>query len=145
MMRAVVSAVACMRLLGRPLIVMDIPLGIPVEADTRLLGVTPTAFLTTKPAEIRDGHRAALEQLFRRGRMSISRSVILRQLFSAHRAPDAEVVACWHWNLTRPRTTRSGLTPGITRRPASLLKHESRRVGGRVQAVVRRDAGNQTA
>jgi hypothetical protein len=31
-----------------------------------------------------------------------------------------------------------GLTLGITRRPASLLEDESRRVGGRVHAVVMR-------
>src|SRR5215204_5985413 len=31
----------------------------------------------------------------------------------------------------------SQLTPGITRRPASLTEFESRRVGGRVHAVVR--------
>ena len=36
------------------------------------------------------------------------------------------------------RYTRSDLTPGITRRPAPFAEQESRRVGGRVHAVVRR-------
>jgi hypothetical protein len=35
----------------------------------------------------------------------------------------------------------SSLTPGITRRPAPLLEHDNRRVGGRVHAVVRRVLG----
>ena len=38
--------------------------------------------------------------------------------------------------LSRSSQQRN-LTPGITRRPASLLEHESARVGGRVHAVVR--------
>jgi hypothetical protein len=36
----------------------------------------------------------------------------------------------------------SNLTPGITRRPAPLNVDESRRVGGRVQAVVMRGVGS---
>jgi hypothetical protein len=49
---------------------------------------------------------------------------------------------------TQPKTFgsrlryKSGLTPGITRRPAPLKVDESVRVGGRVHAVVRR-AGRQ--
>jgi hypothetical protein len=38
----------------------------------------------------------------------------------------------------------SNLTPGITRRPARFDLHESRRVGGRVQAVVRWRGFNHT-
>ena len=39
-----------------------------------------------------------------------------------------------HRNLSVP-AKRKHLTPGITRRPEPLLEFESRRVGGRVQAV----------
>src|SRR5215213_1091307 len=40
------------------------------------------------------------------------------------------------YSYASPFTTCSHLTPGITRRPAPLLNDESRRVGGRVHAVV---------
>jgi len=40
-------------------------------------------------------------------------------------------------NDRQPRLLSVRLTPGITRRPATLKILESRRVGGRVHAVVR--------
>ena len=41
-----------------------------------------------------------------------------------------------HKEMFRP-VNKSGLTPGITRRPKRFLEFESRRVAGRVHAVVR--------
>jgi hypothetical protein len=65
--RAAYLRVRCMLLLCRPSVIADIPFGIPVETYPRCFRITSAALLTTEPSEIRNGNRAALEQLLREG------------------------------------------------------------------------------
>ena len=44
-------------------------------------------------------------------------------------------------SVTHDQAARIGLTLGITRRPERFIEDESRRVAGRVHAVVRRGLG----
>jgi len=57
-----------------------------------------------------------------------------------HRIPILEVISHTQSGLFKLLGHEEHLTPGITRRPARLTEHDKVRVGGRVQALVRRAA-----